>query len=237
MIDIPVRRLVRTLGFDVERKRPVLVDFLHEHGVGTVLDVGANVGQYARRLRQWGYRRRIISFEPLAAACETLRNNAARDPMWDVCEFGLGAEDRAGTIHVSEASVFSSIFAARAELHAAYPSARAVSTQEIALRRLDSLFEELPREGGAVFLKIDAQGYEREVLRGAKRTLPSVVGVQLELSLTPLYEGETTLADMVRMMEDHGFRMVLIEPVAYDPHSHSLLQVDCIFFRPGAAPS
>lgn len=229
-----VRRLVRSAGLDVEPKRPVLIDLLRAHGVDVVLDVGANVGQYARRLRAWGYRGRIVSFEPLPAACQALRRAAARDPRWQVRGHALGDADANATLHVSQASVFSSILPGRPELFAAFHTARQSGTQEIAVRRLDSIFEELPRAEGAVFLKVDTQGYERQVIAGAAHSLRSIAGVQLEISLTPLYEGEGMLVEMLRMMEEHGYALELIKPVVFEPTSHRLLQIDCSFFRPGA---
>jgi FkbM family methyltransferase len=229
--DIPVRRFVRAMGFDVERKRPVLVDLLARHGVDTVLDVGANVGQYARRLRAWGYRGRIISFEPLDSAAEALGRAARADSLRSVCRYALGDEDRADTLNISAASVFSSIRPVRAELHSAFEGAAAVATQVIQVRKLDSVFDELQLGTGAVFLKVDTQGYEREVIRGARTSLRSIAGVQLEISLTPLYEGEATLTEMMELMEAQDFVPTLIEPVAYDERSHALLQIDCTFVR------
>lgn len=231
VIDIPVRRLLRSVGFDVERRRPVLVDLLERLRVGTVLDVGANVGQYARRLRAWGYRGRIVSFEPLESAADALTRAARRDPLRSVCRIALGDEDRDDTLQVSAESVFSSLRPGRTELHAIFQGAVAVATQPIQVRRLDSVFHELPLGPGAVFLKVDTQGYEREVIRGAEKSLRAVAGVQLELSLTALYEGEATLAEMVALMEAHDFVPTLMEPVSYDGRRCALLQVDCTFVR------
>jgi FkbM family methyltransferase len=232
---IPMRRLVRRLGLDVQRRQPLLTDLLRNHGVGTVLDVGANVGQYGERLRKWGYRGWIVSFEPLREACEALRRRAAADGRWDVRAFALGDQDGTATLNVSEMPVFSSILPGKPELYSTFANARAVRTDAIAVHRLDSIFDALPRADGAVFLKIDTQGYEGPVIEGAAASLRSIEGVQVELSVAPLYEGESKLLDMVRLLEDRGFGIELIEPAVFDPSSLALLQVDCTFFRRRAA--
>jgi FkbM family methyltransferase len=231
LFDIPVRRALRVVGFDVERKRPVLIDLLARHEVGTVLDVGANVGQYARRLRAWGFRGRIISFEPLESAADELARAGRGDDLRSVYRFALGEEDRNETLNVSAASVFSSIRPVLGGLQTVFEGAAPVARQAIEVRRLDSVFHELPLGPGAVFLKVDTQGYEREVIRGAEKSLRAIAGVQLEVSLTPLYEGEATLTETVALMEAHGFVPSMMEPVAYDEHSQALLQIDCTFVR------
>src|SRR5437879_8728627 len=79
-----VRDVVRKLGYDVSRRTPGLVDFLQHRGVRTVVDVGANEGQFGLWLRARGYAGRIISFEPTSVAFQMLRIRAARDANWQV---------------------------------------------------------------------------------------------------------------------------------------------------------
>lgn len=228
-IDIYVRRLVRRFGFDVERRRPVVFELLQRLGIDTVLDVGANVGQYATRLRAWGYAGRIVSFEPVQSVFQVLQRAVAGDPRWDAFNLALGDGDRTGTIHVAEATVFSSILDARPELRARHYSAAAVNEQEIRIQRLDSIFDEVRGDGQRFFLKVDTQGYEREVLHGAANTLRTLHGVQIEVPLQPAYQGEATLEELVHILDAQGFVLALVEPVNHDPGSSSLLQVDCIF--------
>lgn len=233
-IDVYVRRLVRKFGFDVERRRPVVPDLLQRLRIDTVLDVGANVGQYATRLRAWGYKARIVSFEPVQPVFEVLQRSVARDSRWDAFNLALGDTDGTGTIHVAEATVFSSILNARPELRARHYSAAAIREQEITIQRLDTIFHEVRGDSQHFFLKVDTQGYEREVLRGAADTLRTLDGVQIEVPLRPAYEGEATLEELVHTLDAQGFTIALIEPVNHDPVNSSLLQVDCIFVRRAA---
>ncbi len=232
-----IKNAIRRTGYEVIRRRPHLVDLLVAYGVDVVLDVGANEGQFGRYLRETGYRGRIVSFEPLPEAFVALERRAARDGAWTAVNAGLGSEERTATIHVSRSTVYSSILPPLPALERfAGEAVEDERQREIALRTLDAELPRHVRDGEKVFLKIDTQGYEREVIAGARESLSRIVGAQLELSLTPLYAGESPLAELVTTLERSGLRMVLFEPVTYDPSRGTLLQIDGIFFRSGFGP-
>ena len=81
------------------------------------------------------------------------------------------------------------------------------------------------------YLKIDTQGYERQVLDGAKKAIPYLAGMQLELSMAPLYEKQHDFIETIEWIEEMGFELFGLEPEFYDPQTSRLLQVDAIFQR------
>ena len=103
--------------------------------------------------------------------------------------------------------------------------------EEIAVRTLDAVFDELCPPGERVYLKIDAQGYEGHILAGARRSLATVDLVQLEMSLIPLYEGQPTLIGLLELMFGEGYELIALDPGFTDPRTGHLLQVDGIFRR------
>jgi FkbM family methyltransferase len=227
-----IKNAVRSAGFELIRKRPHLVDLLARNDIDVVFDVGANEGQFGEYLRANGYRKRIVSFEPLPDAFDALQRKAAADGAWTAVNTALGASERTVTINVSRSTVYSSILPALPVLtDFAGASVEVVQQQTVPLSTLDAQFSRHVSEGERVFLKIDTQGYEEEVLSGAQSSLSRITGAQLELSLTPLYKNETPLPDMVALLERKGFRMALFEPVTYDKARDVLLQIDCVFFR------
>src|SRR5690606_2471211 len=129
------------------------------------------------------------------------------------------------------ASVFSSIRQPEAMLRSAFSGAEPVRTERIEVRKLDSLIPTLLAPDERAFLKIDTQGYEREVLQGGAESLGQLVGMQLELSLTPMYEGEAILSEMLPRLEAAGFAPVFFEPVVFHPDTGRLLQLDCVLIR------
>ncbi len=231
---VRLRSLLRRRGYDVVQRRPVLVDLLRQRGVRVVFDVGANEGQFATGLRAWGYTGRIVSFEPIPAVAAGLREQASRDPQWDVRQCALGAEAGTAALHVSDLSVFSSLREVLPSAEAFDARARTVSTVEVEVARLDDVFDEFVRPGETAFLKVDTQGNEADVLDGAAGVLDWVVGVQLELGVRALYDGEQLAPALIERMAGLGYRIGQLLPVVFDPDDAftSLLQFDAVFVRP-----
>ena len=99
------------------------------------------------------------------------------------------------------------------------------------MRTLDSLVGEWTDQRGAIGLKLDVQGYEAQVLRGASGTLPRVVFLEIELSLVPLYAGQTLFIDMLEHVRSLGFSLVNVNSGFTDPRTGRVLQLDGIFLR------
>jgi FkbM family methyltransferase len=230
------RRLWR-LGVDVvgvaHWNHPVLrrMSMLADHRVDVVLDVGANTGQYGRELRDLGYSGRIVSFEPLASAFAALEEERARYPPWEAERLAVGEAPGEATLHVSRNSVSSSLLPMLPRHVAAEPDSAYVADERVRVERLETLLARHVPAGARPFLKVDAQGSELSVVRSAGASLSRVLGLQLEMSLVPLYEGAPLLAPLVSLLAEDGFTLVSIEPGQADYATGQLLQVDGIFFR------
>ena len=226
-----VKKTIRRFGFDVSRRRPNISDFILLYGITLVLDVGANEGQYASLLKQWGYRGKIVSFEPVKEAFDRLNIARNGDSRWESVNVALGSLDGETTINVSHSSVFSSLLKSLPRLQNEFAAAEVVGSQKVQLRRLDSILQDHCSKGDIVFLKIDTQGYEREVLKGAEASLARISGVQLEVSLDPLYAEEATFGEILGLMDSYGFTPALLEPVGYDTRIPAVYQMDTLFVR------
>jgi FkbM family methyltransferase len=206
---------------------------LSAHEVTLIFDVGANVGQYARELRTLGYRGRIVSFEPLSDAFAELQRVARRDPLWEVVNIGLGDTEQRATINRSANSYSSSLLSILSSHVMSAPDSAYVGVQDVTLRTLDAVAPGYLRREDRAFLKVDTQGYEHRVLTGAAHLLRNLVGLQLEMSLVPLYDGEMTFDHMLPYVRERGFSLMSLEPGFSDPATGRLLQVDGLFFRSG----
>ena len=205
---------------------------LRHHGVDLVVDVGANAGQHGLMLRHAGYRGRIVSFEPLPDAWEDCSRHASKDPLWAMApRTAVGATEGVVDLHVASNSVSSSILPMGDAHRAAAPASAYVGRATVPLSRLDVAARDFVEQAQHPFLKIDTQGYELEVLKGASGILDRFVGVQLEMSLTPLYEGSASLAELLHIMTGHGFEPHAILPGFTDMSSGRMLQADGLFFR------
>jgi FkbM family methyltransferase len=234
-----VRPLFRKAGFDLVRFLPFAHPLARRalmmriSDIDVVLDIGANVGQYAKELRSLGYAGRIVSFEPLTAPHEALRRAAAGDGGWECFKLAVGRKAGTGTINVSANTESSSLLSMRREHVRSAPESAYIGKEEIEIQTLEWALRTLADDARRPFVKIDAQGYEREIVEGAGAELDRVAGVQLELSLTPLYDGAPSFTEMVSLMEERGFALVGLEPGHSDPGTGRLLQTDGIFFRKG----
>ncbi len=200
--------------------------------IDVVLDVGANAGQFAHHLRRdLDFEGRICSFEPLSVPFRRLQMRAAEDPDWQAFNLALGDVEGMATINVAANSESSSMLQMLPLHTEAAPESRFVGTEDVEIRTLDAIFDDLCHPGEAVFLKIDTQGFEGRVLRGADRCLPNIDTVQVEMSLAPLYSDELTFGELYQLLLGKGYAMVDLEPGFTNPQTGQLLQADAIFHR------
>ncbi len=237
MIKRWAKSIARKMGYVISAydsaRDPLAVrnSLFRQMGISVVFDVGANTGQYGHDLRKAGYHGRIISFEPLAAAYRQLSESAATDPQWTACNFALGEREGTAEIFISRNSWSSSMLDMRDELIQAAPDSKYVNKEMISIRTLDSVFNKHVAENDGVFLKIDTQGYTRQVLSGASDSIGRIRGLFVEMSLIPLYAGEPLIGDVITMLYDKGFALRMIEPEFIDRSSGHLLQVNGLFSR------
>ena len=226
-------RVARRLGYEVRQYTPLrsLAAAREEllAKVDVVLDVGANSGQYGEMLRELGFAGRLVSLEPVAEAYAELERRAAADGAWEAVRVAASDVDGEITLNVTEDSRSSSVLP-RNERFADKAGWSPKESRRVAARRLDGLVAELLRPQERAYLKLDIQGYERHVLDGAGDALARFEALELELSVTPLYEGQPSLAEMLPLLEQRGFKPVSIEPILLDDDG-LLMEMDGLFAR------
>ncbi len=203
---------------------------LNQLGIETVLDIGANTGQWARELRGCGYSGRIISFEPVPEAFTRLKALAESDRKHACVNAALGNRDGEAELLVTNSTVNSSL---RMPIQGRASSNGAEIHQRIRvpIRRLDDVLPTLAPEPRRFYMKIDTQGFEREVLAGATRTLLQTDAVEVELSLAEMYAEQALLPEIWQMLVSSGLRPAWVERGYRDPKNIWLLQVDGLFIR------
>jgi len=233
-----IRRGANKLGLDVTRYRPAasetgrLSAMLAHHKVNLVFDIGANTGQFASSLRRSGYVGKIVSFEPLSSAHAELLRSSQRDELWEVApRVAIGDHEGEVDIHIAGNSVSSSILGMLDSHVDAAPTSHYVGNESVPMATMDTQASRYCDADTRSFMKIDTQGYEPQVLDGAQETLGKVMGVQLELSLVPLYEHQKLFDDLVDRVRSLGFSIWALWPALFDPDSGRMVQADATFFR------
>ncbi len=238
MIKDYIKQVGRSLGVEIRGFNISISDyarlkhFLNYYQIDLVFDVGANVGQYATSLRELGYNRKIVSFEPLSTAHAQLQQISNKDLLWQIADrMAIGDRDDEITINIASNSVSSSILP-MVDLHLnAAPASAYIAQETVKLSKIDTIAHQYLQGNQNIFLKVDVQGFEQQVLAGAVQTFPQIQGIQLEMSLAPLYEGELVMQDMLALMQQHNYSLHSVIPGFADPETGRLLQMDGIFFR------
>lgn len=235
-----IRRFLWKIGYDFSRFAPTShplarrKQLFTSYKIDTVLDIGANIGQFAQELRNdIGFADRILSFEPLSSAFELLKATAkaTADPAWEVFNIAIGDTEAKQEINVAGNSYSSSFLNMLPAHEKSAPNSKYIGKELIEIKTLDSLFGDLCKTAKNVYMKIDTQGFESKVLSGAERSLAHINTIQMEMSLVPLYESELLFNDMCALMGRKGYSLVALENGFSDPASGQLLQVDGIFHR------
>lgn len=199
-------------------------------GVTTVLDIGANVGQYGALLRAAGFPGRIISVEPLADALVQLHRRSRGDDLWEVVASAAGSAVSETEINVSANSYSSSLRPmARTHLEAA-PDSQVIGSQRVQVTTVAELVASRAIDPTRTLLKVDTQGFEGEVLAGAGALLGDFAGIQLEVSIVELYEGQLLVEDITALVRSHGLELWGLEP-GFADRLGRMLQYDALFMR------
>lgn len=234
-----IKQALNAMGIEVHHFHPgtsplaQLIAALRAFKIDLVIDIGANDGQFSTELRAGGYSGRIVSFEPLSTAHRRLLQASNNDTAWQVhSRYAVG--DRLGEIelNISGNSVSSSVLPMLTAHSNAAPESLYLGTEAAPLTTVDEAVLPYFEGAQAPFLKIDTQGYEWHVLDGAHAALPKVRGIQMELSLIPLFEGQRLWQESIERLEAEGFVLWALQPAFVDPANGRTLQWDGLFFRP-----
>ncbi len=212
---------------------------LRKYEVNCVLDVGANKGQFAGSLRKMGYSGHIVSFEPVPEIFEDLERASRRDPRWTAHQIALGRESGELEMHVVPGGC-SSVLAASDFGRRRFQQLANATPAKVPVRRLDAIVRDIlppDLETPRIFLKLDTQGFDLEVFAGTGEVASSVVVLQSEVALLPIYEGMPLMRAALDTYEAAGFEITAMYPVSYDHPTMRVLEYDCIMVRPSAVPA
>jgi len=226
-----VGNAIRSTGWEVrrlERNPSHSLLGLRSRDIRTIIDVGANTGQFARQYLALFPRARVMSYEPLASAFEGLSRWAATEPR--VTPFNVAVGDAEGKLQMHEhvhQNVSSSLLPATQTSIDIWPAQAEQRRVEVRVATLDELLRGVPLDRD-VLVKLDVQGYEDRVIRGAGETLRQAAAAIIEVNLDTLYEGQAQFKDIVAGLDAAGLQYAgSLEQVIYsDGH---VIAFDALF--------
>jgi FkbM family methyltransferase len=241
-----VLRVSRSLGYDIVPLREMkerdfalhLGELLAHLEIDCVLDVGANVGQYHDFLRDRVlFEGTIVSFEPVSRHVTQLSDKAKHDPRWHIEPYALGAQEGSLDINVMVSDQFSSFLEPDNSRIDDYDDLNVpCRTEAVAVKTVDGLLPGLQARLGfkRPYLKLDTQGFDIEVLEGARQSLPGILALQSEASVIGIYKGMPSYMDTIRYLGGKGFDITGLYPISRD-RSLRLIEFDCVMINRGLA--
>jgi len=202
--------------------------WLQEMKIATVLDIGANQGQFAEMIRQVLPHAMIYSFEPLESCFKELTAKARSLMPIQCFSFALGEKETQMMIHHNDFSASSSLLPMGRRHREAFPFTQHAVEERVTVRSLDCVVPELELKP-KILVKLDVQGYELNVLAGAEKTLPLIDVLIVETSFVELYEGQPLFKDVHNFLTERGFAHFGNLDQISDPSNGFVLQADSIF--------
>ncbi len=209
------------------------IQLLKDYNIDLVFDIGANMGQYATDIIETGYTRTIVSFEPLTSAYKIIESKSKKYSNWTVApRCAIGSKREEIEINISANLVSSTLLnMLDSHIQSALES-KIIGKEKVQVFPLDEIGAKYINDAHNIFLKIDVQGFEQEVLKGAQAMIDKAKGIEMEISLIPLYENQSwLLSQALEYMQQKGFQLTSITPGFTDNKTGKVLQCDGIFFR------
>jgi FkbM family methyltransferase len=200
-------------------------------GVTHVIDAGANVGAYAKAMASVLPEATIHCFEPAPATFDKLRQNTARLRNVRAYNLALGAQPATLPMFTCPMDESNSLLKSTAILQDSWAKTRPTGQVQVEVSRLDDL---LVREKaqGRLFIKVDVQGYEIELLKGATTALQQCVLLQVEVSLVPLYENAPMLPEVWDYVSRSGLKFLMFDDLLHSSRNQQPVSCDLYFYRP-----
>lgn len=202
--------------------------------VDLVIDVGGNSGQFADFIRKRvGYKGLMVTFEPIPWLAEELQRRTESDSNWIVINKALGARPGHAQFNVMNTSPMSSLLQPKVDSQSSMKQFNEVEKRvEVEIATLDTCLAETLRTRNCrnIYLKLDVQGYELEVLKGAEATMTTICALQSELNVIPLYENQPGYMEVLRFLDEAGYVLSSIPAHDYE-HFPEMVDFDCHFVR------
>jgi len=239
-IRILINKLLSLTGYKLSNLKYLydrelnLVTTLNYLKIKSIVDVGANEGQFILKLLKMGFKGNVLSFEPVTDAYKKLLINAKKNRRkrvsWHVVEkCGLGSKNFSQDIFISKHSESSSLLKILPKHTNLKPLSKIISNEKINIKKLDSFYDDVEKLDKNIFLKIDTQGYELEVLKGSEKTLKLITALIVEVSLVKLYEKQPLWLDIVNFLKERNFIVWSIDRVMGDISTGESYQLDITF--------
>tara|TARA_B100001769_G_C21992541_1_gene533497 strand:+ start:200 stop:919 length:720 start_codon:yes stop_codon:yes gene_type:complete len=230
--------LIGITGYQIKNKKYLydpnknLIKTIKHFQIKSIIDVGANKGQFALRLLKNNFDGNIMSFEPLKEEYKTLNELSLERENWKVARrCALGNKNEFKKFHISgnrESSSLLKILEKHTDLR---PESKTIKTEKVNVERLDNFKKEISKLEKNLLLKIDTQGSEIDVLKGASKVIKDIKCLFVEVSLVPLYKNQKLWLDIIKYMKKLNFNVWSVDQLLKNNTTGQTYQVDLFFYK------
>ncbi|EAW32389.1 hypothetical protein GP2143_14076 [marine gamma proteobacterium HTCC2143] len=232
------KKIAKTFGYELikRKKHPSsnthLINLINEYKIDLVIDAGANVGQFGKMLRAAGYKEEIHSFEPISTTFIKLMEAIQPDPNWQAYPCALGEALGEIEVNIMEGSDLSSILPPNEFGKENYKHIKVLDTETVTVRTVENFLTEDIKDCAQrrIFLKMDTQGYDLNVFKGAGEKLDFIIGIESEISFMPIYEGMPHYLESLKVYEDAGFVITGLYPISRK-NDMAVIEMDCMMLN------
>lgn len=204
--------------------------WLHRLQIDTCIDIGANVGRFSKTMQYLVPGCKIYAFEPLPECFKELTGMMKDYKHFEAFNYGLGSTVESRQIFSNSHNPSSSFLNLGDEHTKAFPFAQEAQSSSVEVKTLDSVFDSAIADRN-IFVKIDVQGFEKQVVEGGVETLKKSSVIFVELSFLELYKNQAVFDEMYNSIVDLGFTFFGHVGVMNSPHTGLALDADCVFIR------
>jgi len=222
-----IGQVIQNLRFAFRPNLDFLFNVLVSHKIESVVDIGANVGQFGSDLRNSGFKGTIFSMEPGSDAYSILDKRASRDSKWQAFKIAVGSHSGNLYLNVANNRGLSSSILQMSQHLEFFTDVHYQERELVPVEKLSSLIKKLNLDPGRTLVKIDTQGYEYEILKGAESFLEDIALIYLEASLVPLYQNEMDLRILLDFLYQHNHRLIDFSQ-GLRTKSGKLIQIDLL---------
>ncbi|MCI5122963.1 MAG: FkbM family methyltransferase [Candidatus Electrothrix sp. AR5] len=229
LLGCKIYRLNLIKGVAASIEHASIIELLISSDIKTVIDIGANKGQFSITARKYFPGAHIIAFEPINKPAMKYRSIFKDDSQTRLVEAAIGPKNEFLEMHISKAVDSSSLLPIGPKQVAIYPGTEETHKETVEVGPLES-FISSSELNGACLLKIDVQGYELKVLTGCENLINKFNAIYIECSFVELYEGQALAHEIINWLHEHDFQLKRIANVSFDKKGLSV-QSDFLFLK------
>jgi len=233
-----INKFLSIFGYKLQKKKKIynledhLFNIFNHLDINFVIDVGANNGQFGSLLRRNGFKGEILSFEPCKDSFENLKKASSNDDSWTAINSALGNKREHKEINIFGASDLNSFLEVSDIGSDRFKhNFEKVNSELVEISTLNEFLKKINLTEKRVFLKMDTQGYDLNVFRGANKFYSSILGLMAEIPVQKIYNSNENYHETIEEYESNDFRITGIFPVSHNKKNHTVIEFDCVMVK------